>query len=400
MNITSIHEQVSLKINTKKLTNSIQEGVRSAVFPGAQVGWIDKTGEKTLLAVGRESTSISPEITNETIYDTASLTKSLCTGLLAHWLVQQKKWRWDDLLITWLPEFRGDMAEKITLGNLISFGVPFDITLSHLKHLSADMLWNQILHAPINGVIGAQPAYLNTTSILLGRAIELTMGESLPESARRLFWEPIGMKNTGFFPHAGIIRVFSSDEHSGNTVRIAPTEIDDWRKEIKQKKLQLDSTSPHSLAEVRGEVHDESAWVLREKFAVGSAGMYSTAHDILLLIEEIFNVYQGKPSALPLNKKTIQSFSENVFFPDTTLLAKQSSHKKIGSRGWELNADWMGNTPAGTFGKTGFTGCSVAMNLEIGRAGIILSNTTYPKRPTDRTALTDIRREFYECLMG
>jgi CubicO group peptidase (beta-lactamase class C family) len=322
------------------------------MFPGAVAGWINVHGQSEVAVIGHESTPDSALVTPHTIYDVASLTKSICTATLAHWLVEQGRWSWDDLLTTWLPEYIGEAKNKITLGHLVSFGVPFTLRLSRLKNLSAAEIWDHITAASVTGPLGEHPISSNITSVLLGRAIENATGETLPNLSQRILWHPLGMADTSFSPPL--------------SASIAPSEKDPWRH-----------------GDVRGVVHDESAYVLRELFTAGSAGLFSTVPDLLKYCHALLLAGRGEPSPFPLNQETVQSFGKNVF-PEST----------PGSYGWELDAEWMEGAPKHTFGKTGFTGCSVVINLESGRAGVILSNATYPTRPADRSQLNIMRQKF------
>lgn len=340
------------------LDSLLNQAVTDGVFPGAVAGWVSTNGDRQVICAGQQSTESSPAVTATTVYDTASLSKSICTALLAQWLVDHGTWKWSDLLTQWLPQYTGDHADSLTLHDLQSFGVPFALTLSSLKKLPAQTLWDTILESPIASAVGKQPLYLNTTSILLGRAIEETTGNTLPELAESLLWQPLGMHQTSFAPT--------------DLSRVVPSEIDTWRDQ-----------------EIHGQVHDESAWALRPLFTAGSAGVFSTVPDVLTLLEAILKTAAGRETALPLSTESVKSFATNVF---------PTPHH--GALGWELNAAWMGNVPPGTFGKTGFTGCSIVANLEVGRAGVILSNATYPHRPTDRGGLEQLRKSFNQSLLS
>jgi CubicO group peptidase (beta-lactamase class C family) len=113
--------------------------------------------------------------------------------------------------------------------------------------------------------------------------------------------------------------------------------------------------------EIRGIVHDESAHVFsRAHRAVGHAGLFSTAPDILNFLEALL---QGKlPAVLSGAQKGL---------------------------GWQKAERWfMGaHFGGGAFGKTGFTGTSVAVDTQKGIAFVILSNRTYPTRPPDAASI-------------
>ena len=50
------------------------------------------------------------------------------------------------------------------------------------------------------------------------------------------------------------------------------------------------------------------------------------------------------------------------------------------------------------FGKTGFTGTSIMVDVDNKRALVILSNRTYPKRPENDDAIYAFRRDIAEIV--
>ncbi len=70
--------------------------------------------------------------------------------------------------------------------------------------------------------------------------------------------------------------------------------------------------------------------------------------------------------------------------------------------GWELNQEsFMGSLrSAVTFGKTGFTGCSIVVDPEKRRAGVLLSNHIFPHRRESRNQINRVRCLFADCILG
>ena len=52
-----------------------------------------------------------------------------------------------------------------------------------------------------------------------------------------------------------------------------------------------------------------------------------------------------------------------------------------------------------TFGKTGFTGTSCVVDLERGKALVILSNRTFPKRPKNDDAIYQLRADIADIVL-
>jgi CubicO group peptidase (beta-lactamase class C family) len=153
--------------------------------------------------------------------------------------------------------------------------------------------------------------------------------------------------------------------HPGNfsPTEIVPSEIDSQGQEI------------------RGIVQDESARQLSKILVPGSAGLFSTAPDLLKFLTMLLNKGQFNGRRY-LEEKTIDLIFENQ------LLSHESA-----ALGWELNQDrFMGKSHSSkTIGKTGFTGCLVVCDLEKQTAAVILSNRTYPKRTDNVNQLNQFR---------
>ena len=239
--------------------------------------------------------------------------------------------------------------------HLLTQTLDFGFRLSDFKDKSPEEILDAIYSTELRHEPGETFFYSNATSILLGIVVERISGTCLATYADDIFFFPLGMKRTSFFPE------------SFNREEIVPTEIDPWRGRI-----------------VQGEVHDESAFALRKKMIAGSAGLFSTVPDILTFLEMMLN--GGKQGTRRfLSRKIIE--------------AVQTSHIDIPGActglGWELcQRRFMGSRcSARTFGKTGFTGCSCTIDPEKGVALVLLSNYTYPHRKPDMKAINAVRSD-------
>jgi CubicO group peptidase (beta-lactamase class C family) len=163
------------------------------------------------------------------------------------------------------------------------------------------------------------------------------------------------MDNTGFPPFAAL------------PASMAPSEMDNWRGK-----------------KIYGEIHDESAWVLRKIMVPGSAGLFSTVPDLLNFLQMLLNGGTFNNHRI-LSEKTVSSIPVNQI----------SGIKKCGGLGWELNQlRFMGMFSSNhTIGKTGFTGCMILCDMDIGAGLAFLSNATYPHRPKNNDCINMLRRE-------
>ena len=340
----------------EKIEQIVLSAIKEKIFPACVIGIIKKDGEKIILPFGRFTYGEnSPLVKEDSIFDVASITKSIPTASLALKLINEERLNIDDKLIKFIPEFQNNQREKVLIKHLLTYTVNFGFKLSEHKDKSADEILKLILTAEFREKPGKTFVYSNSTSILLGMAIERIYKDKLDNISQEIFFNPLKMKRTSFKP----LENFSKNE-------IVPTEIDDWRGKI-----------------IQGEAHDESAYKLREKMIVGSAGLFSTVPDLLNFMESLLNE----------SKEIIELMTTNQL---------GYLNESFGL-GWALNQpSFMGKYRDGkTFGKTGFTGCSCVGDINRGVALVILSNYTYPKRkPQNPSFINIIRSKLADVVFG
>lgn len=314
----------------------VEKAIQEKVFPGCVVGIIRANGGREILPFGRFTyENDSPEVEADMIYDLASITKSIPTASLAAMLIKEGKLLPTDMIKKYILELQNDHGA--TIEDLLTYRVQ-GVQLSKLRHSTFEEIRTHALEHGFDGPPG-ESVYTNLPAFFLGIIIE-RVGESiLPALAQKYFFDPLHMADTTFFPH--------------DLSRVVPTEIDE-------------------RGEVRGLPHDESAYTFaKARRAVGHAGLFSTAPDLLIFLEALM---RGD-------------------FPWVVECAQKAW-------GWQANdSRFMGkySTPQ-TFGKTGFTGTSVICDIERGVAFVILSNRTYPKRPGDDAAIFQFRADIADIM--
>jgi CubicO group peptidase (beta-lactamase class C family) len=334
----------------------MKRAIEEKVFPGCVAGIARAGTDAIVLPFGHVTydENASP-MKKDTLFDVASITKAIPTSSLALKLIDEGKLGLDDRLINYVPEIRNSRRERVLIRHLLTQTLNFGFRLSNYKDRSPEKILDVILSTELRDDPGASFFYTNATSILLGMVAERISGKCLAMYADEVFFKPLGMNRTSFFPES-----FNQEE-------IVPTEMDEWRGRL-----------------IRGEVHDESAFALRAKMIVGSAGLFSTVPDILIFLEMMLNdATQGA----------------RRFFSREILKAVQTNQVDLPGvstgLGWELcRRAFMGNrcSPR-TFGKTGFTGCSCAADPEKGVGFVLLSNYTFPKRKPDMKAINSVRSD-------
>lgn len=345
----------------KILTGIIETAIDQKLFSACLCGWIDSEGDRNVYSFGSyNGEKKSQPVNKDSLFDVASVTKTVPTALLAHIALERGLCTLNTPLIDVVPEFSSNWREEVTLRHLLTQTLDFDIRMSALKELSPKELIDAVYNAPLRKKPGTSFFYCNATSLLLGVMVERLLGDSLDRAAQNLIFDPLNMNNSFFKPTESI------------KDRIVPTEIDPWRGR-----------------KIRGEVHDESAWVLSQIMTPGAAGLFSTADDLLNVIEMVLNrgVFNGKRV---LAESSVSSFYKNQI-PELDLYA---------GLGWELNQSiYMGNSASKKcIGKTGFTGTVIMADMENEKGLVLLTNYTWPTRKPGREPINKFRSEIADLI--
>lgn len=332
-----------------------EQAVRDKIFPGCEVGYI-RDGQTQILGAGKfRYETDAPDIRPDTVYDVASITKSIPTTSLALKLIEEGRLSPNDQVITYLPELQNDQREQVLIWHLMTYTVLFSTPPSFAKMAYAhpENLIEHVLTAPLREPVGTRYQYTSPPALLLGLIVERIYGGRLDGIAKREFFEPLGMTQSTFEPE------------KIPKEQVVPTEIND-------------------RGEVWGEPHDEATWVLKQRGKVpGHAGMFSTAGDLLKFAQMLLN--DGELDG------------RRYFKPETIKLMHTNQAAELGAMvglGWMLEPPLLvGIGGDQKFGMTGFTGCIVLMDPVSRRAMVHLSNRTYPDRPTDKEDINGFRRD-------
>jgi len=366
-----------LSSNTEPRLSSLLLGrIDAGDFPSA-VYLIAENGHAVFADAVGDAVRV-PEVrtaTRDTIYDLASLTKPLVTGLLCARLVESGELSLDNSVAQYLPEFDSPDKHHITVRDL----------LTHTSGLAA---WRPLyltapdkegaLAAIANGKLvyktGKRVVYSDLGFIVLGFLLERLKGATFADLARREIIDPLALRRTVFNPESKLRPNIAASE-TGNGYERAMCEGD------------FSSNAPESrLATWReqtiwGEVHDGNAYFLGG--AAGHAGLFSNASDTLRLA----NQFVGGQSEL-LSKETCELFQQSLTkgLNEVRSLAWQLAVTKDSTAGPAL--------PPDAFGHTGFTGTSCWIDPHQERVFILLTNRTHD-HSLPFVNINSIRREFH-----
>lgn len=395
-----------------------REGIKNRAYPGCQI-LIAKEGvviyEKSF---GKFEYGISSAVTEETVYDLASVTKATATLPAVMKLYDQKKMQLQDPLRKFVPETRGSNKANITIRELLfheSGIVPFipyytsaidknsyagplfgsksetypayyagawgrtdyrfrsDLISNQFSEtfnmpVAKDMYASKKMHDVllkdiIDTQLGSRGKYTYSclNFMLLKEAVENISGEDLNTFVQENFYRKLGASTTTFQP----IRYLSIND-------IPPTENDPFfRKQL-----------------VRGYVHDEGAALFGG--ISGNAGLFSNANDMAKIYQMWLN--EGKYGGERfLSKETVRLFT--------------TTKSSVSRRGLGFDKPDPQNpkaspcgkkTPSSVYGHTGFTGTCFWVDPENQLIYIFLSNRVYPSRTPNKLSSMEIRERIQD----
>lgn len=188
-----------------KLT-ALDEAVQQAIADGKIIGaalWLEREGESYHKAFGQRALKPQPEaMTEDTLFDVASLTKVLAAASAAMWCVELGLVKLDDPASKYLPEFTGDGREKITVRHLLlhTSGMPVNLDPKTQPFRNHEEAIAQLCRTRPMFEPGSAFSYSSVGSMVLGAVIERVTGRRFDEFCTRELFEPLGMKNTVFRP--------------------------------------------------------------------------------------------------------------------------------------------------------------------------------------------------------
>ena len=279
-------------------------------------------------------------MSEDTLFDAASLTKVIAATPAIMRLIEQGKVGLEDRVVKFIPEFGTLGKEVITVRQLLTHtsGLRPDISLKP-DWSGYDAAIRLACEEKLAAPPGTKIIYSDTGLYLVGEIVRRVSGLPLDQFVQREVFGPLGMTDTGFNPPRSKL------------ARIAPTEVE--------------SGQP-----VRGVVHDPRA--RRMGGVAGHAGLFTTAHDLALFARMMLN--EGELAGV------------RVFKPETVRLwtSVQTPPGVAGRRGlgWDIDTGFSGPRgklfPIGSYGHTGWTGTSLWIDPFSKTFLIFLSNRNHP----------------------
>ena len=358
--------------NNSPISAFLAERISAGDFPSA-VYLVTQNGQLVFAdAIG--NAVVQPQLipaTVDTIYDLASLTKPLITGLLSSRLIENGGLALDEAVSHYLPEFDRSHLRFVTVRQLLthSAGFPAWRPLYILAKGDPDQALTIIANSKLEYQPGTRVIYSDLGFITLGLLLERLTGKQISGLATTEIFQPLQLKRTFFNPEqamqTGIAACELGNGHERETCRDTSSgQYASWRAEL-----------------IWGQVHDGNAFFLGG--AAGHAGLFSDAADT----SRIASQFLAERSQL-LKPATCALFRTNM----------TEGLNEARSAGWQLAATKDSTAgpslPFDSFGHTGFTGTSCWIDPNKERVFILLTNRTHA-HSLPFTNINSVRRQFH-----
>lgn len=343
----------------------VTRAIQDEIIVGAAL-WMERKGVSHHRAYGNRALQPSVEaMTEDTVFDAASVTKAVATATAAMLCVERGLMRLDDPVSRLLPEFIGEGREKITLKHLLLHTSGLQVNLNGTKppfSRTPAEAYAQACREKPRFEPGSAFSYSSVGSMVLGMAIERASGRTFDAFCSAEIFQPLKMHNTLFRPSGEVL------------TRVAPT------------------TAPH-----RGNVDDT---VAREMGGVsGHASLFTTTSDLARFARMMLN--GGELDGVRLFKpETIQLMTRVQSPPDLRSPdAKNLPVKR--ALGWDIDTPYRTPPhdyslargalfPVGSYGHTGWTGQMLWIDPFSETFIVFLCNRYIPGGKDTRSAVSKI----------
>jgi len=384
----ALPESVGMSTDTLLLMDGIvAEMIRTGATPGCQILVAKNNKVVWQKSYGNYTYEAIQPVTNESIFDLASVTKVAATTLSVMRLMDKKQLTLDAHMSDYVPELKTTNKKDLSVREILAHHAGLQAWIPFYKqtlnpenlpsskiYLSAaatgfevpvakdlfmenawtDTVWQQIFQSPLRE--DKQYKYSDLGLYLSFKAVNNLSGMSLDQFAEQEFYKPLGLSTTTYNPWK-----------KGLTLRCVPTEEDGY---FRHQRIQ-------------GYVHDMGSAMLGG--VCGHAGLFSNANDLAKIFQMLLNggSYGWQQYLQP---ETVQLF--------TTRYAG-STRRGIGFDLKELDEKQTANMSSlagpNTFGHLGFTGICAWADPDKDLIFIFLSNRTYPTMENNKLMNGDFR---------
>lgn len=363
---------------SEKISNFFKERIAAGDFPSA-VYLVAENGE----AVFRDALGyavVEPEripAVMDTIYDLASLTKVLVTGLLSAILLEKGEFGFDDPASKFLPRF----SSRVSVRQL-------------LTHTSGMPAWLPFYLLPEGvgveqAIADATPeseqepiTYSDLNFITLQRIIESMVGARIDGVAEQMIFSRLRLRDTFYDPAAELKMRIAASEKGNEYERQTCVERGFLSGDQNPVATASGSGSLFRDHIIWGEVHDGNAYFMGG--VAGHAGLFSTADEVFKIALQFLRNYSKL-----LKSETCELFYTNFTegLNEDRSVAFQLASTKDSTAGKLMSPQ--------SFGHLGFTGTSLWIDPVKERIFILLTNRTH-NHDLPFVNINSVRRKFHD----
>lgn len=364
--------QLADSVINSAISNSEIPGAVLAVVRGDKIAYLKAYGNKQVVPD-------TVKMTENTVFDLASLSKCVGTTLSILQLVENGKIRLTDPVQLYIPGFQQwidpqtGAKTSIRIQDLLSHSsgiLPYINTATYLekygpgtpdsliKHIAQEL---PLQHRPKTDYI-----YSCLNFITLQNILQRVTGETLAEYAQENVFKRLGLKHTAYLPIEAEAREKALSAVVPEFLSlVAPTEV-----------------QANGLP-LLGEVHDPTARLVNLGNS-GNAGVFSNAENLAVIAAAIMNggEIKGKRVLSPMMVKTM---CKNPKDNDPSV------ERNLGWDTYTYGAGTKGDiflTQPNSFLHTGYTGTSMLIDMDTKCSVILLTNRVHPSDAAGAVART------------
>jgi len=366
-----------------EVEQAFNDAVEERVIPGATV--VVRRGAEVAFegAFGFRSIEPSRSPTKiETVYDLSSLTKALATTVAVMILARDGKFRLDDRVTRFFPNFGVHGKTTITFRHLLAHcsGLaawrPFYQRIADIEkggrvnfmasYGAKEFVYEETHREKPEAKPATKTIYSDLGFIVLGETIENVASVALNRFCREKIFRPLGLRATDYID----ISQVRSRRLEPVADMFAPTEICPSRKRL-----------------LVGEVDDENAFAMGG--VAGHAGLFAPVREVDRIARELIASYAGRSDFVP--QKIIREFwTRDTTVPGSTwALGWDTPSAEHSSSGHRFG-------PAAV-GHLGFTGTSIWIEPESEVGISMLTNRVHPRR--DNQTIREFRPKIHDLIM-
>lgn len=332
-------------------------------------------------------------MTLNTLFDLSSITKVMAATASTMVLIESGKLSLEDLVCQYVPDFKGQGREKITISDLLIHGSGLPAWRPFYKELleaqgkgepklgsyqARKHIMSEVAHSPLTQRRGTAAVYSDLGFILLTDVLERITGMRLDYFCEKHIFNHLGLKNTFYLPLEEPAQETSEAAHESSMSRrglspssFAATEFNHWLERY-----------------TVGEVHDDNCHAMGG--VSGHAGLFSNVSDLHTFALTALRAFQGERGLIHSPEIMREFWRRRVFSNGSTRAYGWDVPSQEGSASGKHFSDL-------SFGHLGFTGTSIWIDAAREVVVLLLTNRVHPSRENEK--IKQLRPQVHDLVM-